>query len=191
MVGESIRLEVETRADAESLQRALGDFPSTSVRAGRTWVVELRPDETTTPQLLSLFRAIADWLTEAGHAAVHVHFGARSFTLLRSSEERPYHAAEFLLERVIQLQTALETRVVIEQAKGVLAVRLRLAVEEAFAVLRRAARVTGRQLHDLAREVVESEDVPEPIRHAMRHLEAGSATEADDANAATSTRTTD
>ena len=171
MQGESIQFEVQTRADAESLQRALAEFGPALTRSGEVWQVEIAPNEETAPQLLKLFHAIGDWLLERGHAALHVRFGTRSFTLLRPSEERPYHAAEFLLERVIQLQTALESRVVIEQAKGVLAARLRLAVEEAFEVLRRGARIAGRQLHELAHEVVASEELPEPIRQALQHRE--------------------
>jgi ANTAR domain len=171
MPGESVRFEVRTRADAESLRRALAEFAPVVARSGQVWVVEITPDRQTSPQLLSLFHAIGDWLVERGHASLHIHFGARSFTLLRPSRERPYHAAEFLLERVIQLQTALESRVVIEQAKGILAARLRLAVEDAFDILRRAARIAGRQLHELAREVVESEEIPEPIRHVLVHVE--------------------
>ena len=45
-----------------------------------------------------------------------------------------------LLEKNAQLERALETRIVIEQAKGVLAERLAVDVEEAFHVLRFAAR---------------------------------------------------
>jgi hypothetical protein len=53
-----------------------------------------------------------------------------------------------------QLRHALESRVVIEQAKGVLMVRLQCSVEEAFAELRRRSRSTQRRIHDVAREVV-------------------------------------
>lgn len=54
-----------------------------------------------------------------------------------------------------QLQRALDSRVVIEQAKGVLAEQLAVDVGEAFEVLRRHARSNGRKLHDVATEVVE------------------------------------
>ncbi|MFC3453523.1 ANTAR domain-containing protein [Amycolatopsis speibonae] len=40
----------------------------------------------------------------------------------------------------VPLQTALNNRVIIEQAKGVLAERLRISVEDAFGVLRAHAR---------------------------------------------------
>ncbi len=53
-----------------------------------------------------------------------------------------------------QLQHALDSRVVIEQAKGFLAARDGLALSEAFERLRRHARNEGRRLHEVAREVV-------------------------------------
>ncbi len=52
-----------------------------------------------------------------------------------------------------QLQLALNSRVVIEQAKGVLAERLQISPDDAFEVLRGAARSRNRLLSDLAREV--------------------------------------
>jgi GAF domain-containing protein len=53
-----------------------------------------------------------------------------------------------------QLQQALDSRVVIEQAKGVLAQRHGIAVDEAFTLLRRHARSTGSRLRDIADGVV-------------------------------------
>jgi len=57
--------------------------------------------------------------------------------------------------RVAQLQHALDSRVVVEQAKGRLAVELACTVDEAFEWMRRHARSTNRKLHDMAAEVVE------------------------------------
>ena len=59
-----------------------------------------------------------------------------------------------------QLQTALNSRILIEQAKGVLAERLHLDVAEAFAMLRNGARSHNRRLSDLAQAIV---DGTEPI----------------------------
>ncbi|SES47833.1 GAF and ANTAR domain-containing protein [Actinokineospora terrae] len=53
-----------------------------------------------------------------------------------------------------QLQTALDSRVVIEQAKGVLAERGGLTMDEAFSALRGQARAQRQRLVDLARAVV-------------------------------------
>jgi hypothetical protein len=52
-----------------------------------------------------------------------------------------------------QLQLALTSRIVIEQAKGVLAERLQISADDAFEVLRSAARSRNRLLSDLARDV--------------------------------------
>ncbi|MEN4478591.1 GAF and ANTAR domain-containing protein [Mycolicibacterium cosmeticum] len=57
-----------------------------------------------------------------------------------------------------QLQTALNTRAVIEQAKGVLAERGKVDVDSAFTALRAYARNTNTLLADVARAVVEGAD---------------------------------
>ena len=57
-------------------------------------------------------------------------------------------------ERARQLQSALESRIVIEQAKGVLAGERSISVDEAFAVLRDHARRNGRRLQEVASAVV-------------------------------------
>ena len=54
-----------------------------------------------------------------------------------------------------QLEHALESRVVVEQAKGVLAERLGVDPDAAFLRLRRYGRVRGLQLAELARRVVD------------------------------------
>jgi AmiR/NasT family two-component response regulator len=68
-----------------------------------------------------------------------------------------------LRERAQQLEHALESRIVIEQAKGVLAERLSAQPDEAFEVLRRAARSAQVRLHDLANEVVVSPTTPPSV----------------------------
>jgi GAF domain-containing protein len=54
-----------------------------------------------------------------------------------------------------QLNHALNSRIVIEQAKGVIAERERLDMEHAFARLRTHARNHNRRLADVAREVID------------------------------------
>ena len=92
--------------------------------------------------------------------------GARKQRLTRESMRDRVAAAE--IERDVnqhlaileleneQLRRALTSRIVIEQAKGVLSVRLDVTVEEAFEVLRSRARSTRRRLHDVAQEVVDA-----------------------------------
>lgn len=55
-----------------------------------------------------------------------------------------------------QLQHALNSRVIIEQAKGVLAHTDRVDMEEAFQQLLQQARATGRPLSEVARDIVDS-----------------------------------
>ncbi|WP_019356492.1 GAF and ANTAR domain-containing protein [Streptomyces sp. AA1529] len=57
-----------------------------------------------------------------------------------------------------QLQTALNSRVLIEQAKGVLAERLDLDVADAFSRLREESRNRNLRLSDLARGIVDGTD---------------------------------
>jgi transcriptional regulator with GAF, ATPase, and Fis domain len=67
-------------------------------------------------------------------------------------QERAVHRGEVLAE---QLQAALNSRVIIEQAKGVLAERGHLGMDDAFKRLRFYARSRNRRLSELARSVVE------------------------------------
>lgn len=70
-------------------------------------------------------------------------------------------------ERAGQLQHALTARISVEQAKGILAERLGLDMDGAFALLRYAARGERLKVHDLARSVVESDGTPEPVIRAL------------------------
>jgi GAF domain-containing protein len=53
-----------------------------------------------------------------------------------------------------QLQRALDTRILIEQAKGVLAERHNIGFEAAFDMLRSHARSTSTKLHDVSQQIV-------------------------------------
>jgi GAF domain-containing protein len=54
-----------------------------------------------------------------------------------------------------QLQTALDSRVIIEQAKGVVAAGNSLDMDHAFAVIRRHARDRGARIHAIAQQIVD------------------------------------
>jgi hypothetical protein len=66
-------------------------------------------------------------------------------------------------ERAEQLQRALDSRVVIEQAKGMLRERLGLPMDSAFELLRAAARRSQTKLQVLAGHVVGSFETPKPL----------------------------
>ena len=65
------------------------------------------------------------------------------------------HNASIAASLVSQLQTALDSRVLIEQAKGVLAERNGHDMDSAFRVLRTKARTERRNVVDVAREIIE------------------------------------
>lgn len=56
-----------------------------------------------------------------------------------------------------QLQQALDTRLIIEQAKGVLAVKRETTVDDAFETLRKYAREHRARIHDVAHAVVKGD----------------------------------
>jgi GAF domain-containing protein len=62
-----------------------------------------------------------------------------------------------------QLESALESRIVIEQAKGIVAEHDRTSVDEAFQRLRRFAREHNRLLSETARSVIERSLHPEEL----------------------------
>ena len=84
--------------------------------------------------------------------------------------ERLAVLARTLLERNAQLETALESRIVIEQAKGVLVERYRLEPQAAFELLRRGARTSRVRIRDLAARVVASRETPSELARLVPPL---------------------
>jgi len=68
-----------------------------------------------------------------------------------------------VLDENDQLRRALDSRIVIEQAKGVLAERYGIDVQKAFEVLRASARNNRMSIHALAESVVASPQTPPQI----------------------------
>jgi GAF domain-containing protein len=97
---------------------------------------------------LNLFHSAPGALRERDMVAVQALADVATIGILH---ERSIREAQMLTE---QLQTALHTRVVIEQAKGVLAERAHVDVDEAFRRLRNHARAHNRRLGDVAGEVL-------------------------------------
>lgn len=97
-------------------------------------------------------------------------------TTIQDAGAQPFgHADEdgatelaFWQERARQLQQALESRIVIEQAKGMLAERLGCDVSTAFEVLRHAARSSRRNIHELAAEVIAFTVTPRAVAEAFQ-----------------------
>ena len=81
------------------------------------------------------------------------------------------HMVQALRTENEQLQGALTSRVAIEQAKGVLAERFGIGPEEAFGLLRGAARSSRVKLHDLAEQVAGSRETPAEISAVLERWE--------------------
>ena len=93
-------------------------------------------------------------------------FGAlqiRSVEAATTAVRRLLAALEGGMARRVQLEHALESRVVIEQAKGVIAERLGTDVDKAFVLLRRASRDHGIRLRELAAKVQPGRELPPEI----------------------------
>src|SRR6202011_609633 len=103
---------------------------------------------------LNLFRISPGALA---HAEVRVGQALADVATISLLHERSMRHSDALNE---QLQTALNSRVIIEQAKGKLAERLGGDTDQAFSLLRDRARTSNRRLSDLARAFV---DGTEPL----------------------------
>ena len=77
--------------------------------------------------------------------------------------ERLLAVTEATYERRAQLQHALNSRIAIEQAKGVLAERYCLSPDEAFELIRRSARQNRIKLHELVLRIRPGEPTPQEI----------------------------
>jgi GAF domain-containing protein len=97
----------------------------------------------------------------------HEEFSSRELRVLQALadmatisliQEQAIARAEVVTE---QLQVALNSRIVVEQAKGAVARTFGISVDAAFELLRNHARANQRRLTDVAHQVVESPDGPD------------------------------
>jgi transcriptional regulator with GAF, ATPase, and Fis domain len=98
---------------------------------------------------LNLFRIAPDGLDPAVAVAARALVDVATIGIL---QERAVHQQEVI---AAQLQVALNSRVMIEQAKGILAERLQATTDDAFIILRRYARDHNRPLTQLAADVID------------------------------------
>ena len=150
-----IRVRAPSEAHARRLVQSLyGAFLSEVHTNGPASTVELRLDSETAKQLVDLFNALGGWLSTGDLTACEIGFGERSYTLLASRNGKLNDPSDFLLERTLQLQTALDSRIVIERAVGVLAERHAIDPDDAFRRLRREARDSRINLREYAAQIV-------------------------------------
>jgi len=109
---------------------------------------------------LNLFHSDAHGIDIEGITAASAFADVATIAIL---QHRATIAASELMD---QLSSALNTRIVIEQAKGIVAEREHLDMEHAFAALRHHARNNNLRLTDVAAAVVSGTLEPSAIRHA-------------------------
>jgi transcriptional regulator with GAF, ATPase, and Fis domain len=119
---------------------------------------------------LNLLNTQADGV---GEESVHLGQALADVATIGMLQQRAIHDGAILVE---QLHTALNSRVVIEQAKGVLSAHGSMDMHHAFTALRQYARSNNLRLSDLARTIAEGTadlDVilrrtTQPARHTKR-----------------------
>jgi AmiR/NasT family two-component response regulator len=74
------------------------------------------------------------------------------------------------------LRIGLASRIVIEQAKGVLIERLDLPPEEVFGLMRTAARRSRMKIHMVAAEILKTRVTPDYLAREIQHLVRGNTT---------------
>lgn len=84
-----------------------------------------------------------------------------------------------LYAKVGQLEHALRSRIVIEQAKGVLMGRYSIDATSAFEALRAAARSTSTRIHDVARRTIDATETPQEVVARLPGDSAAARTESD------------
>lgn len=142
-------------------------------------------DEVVVPRLADHADKWPDWCEKASELGVRAVLGiplttngqALGAMNIYSLRERDWQASEVRVARVLcdmassyvvnaseldqarrtaeQLQQALDSRIIIEQAKGVIANEQRITVEEAFVILRDHSRQQGASLRAVSQAVVE------------------------------------
>ena len=142
--------EPVTVDDIASIRERWPDFAEKAGALGYQWMhaVPLRLRDEVIGSL-NLFGDGADSLSAEDALAAR---GLADIATIGILHEQAFREADAARR---QLQHALDSRVVIEQAKGVLAHTHNIDMDEAFRRLRERARSSSRRLADVARDVVE------------------------------------
>lgn len=111
---------------------------------------------------MNLFRAESGRLGEADLALGQGMADIAAIALLQERSVRESRGV------IAELQGALNSRVIIEQAKGILAESAQIDVEAAFLRLRTHARDQNRRLSDVARDLVDGELDPATLTPTSR-----------------------
>ena len=107
------------------------------------------------------FYAHTEHAFSAEDEAVGVAFAEQAAVIMANAQA--YWGAR---DTIKNLDEAMRSRAVIEQAKGILMARSNLDVDEAFDMLRRASQRENRKLRDVAADLVERTQKGRPTREA-------------------------
>ncbi len=94
--------------------------------------------------MASALRALIESLEESSNNLAQAIINANTVGLIGNEA----------FTEIAQLQTALDARVIVEQAKGMLAQRCDITPDEAWARLRHFSRTNNRRANEVARELV-------------------------------------
>jgi GAF domain-containing protein len=141
--------------DARSESR-WGTYPRSAVEAGALSSLSVPlggPEQI--PAALNLYAREPEAFDDAGRSVARrfAEFAGVAVTYMNA-----YHSARDLADN---LQAALASRAVIDQAKGILIERHRITADQAFEVLARTSMRTNTKLRALAAHLVETGELPE------------------------------
>jgi hypothetical protein len=111
---------------------------------------------------LNLFSTDARALCDSDIKVVQAMADIATIGILQERSIRDAHAFS------TQLEVALDSRVVIEQAKGIVAERSHISVDQAFEQIRRFARAHNRLLSETARQIIDGALEVEELTAAVR-----------------------
>ncbi|MCZ2805561.1 GAF and ANTAR domain-containing protein [Modestobacter sp. VKM Ac-2983] len=104
------------------------------------------------------------YATEAGAFDEDARTAAARFTRSAALAISNMHAYETARDIADNLDVALRSRAVIDQAKGILMERQKLNADQAFQYLAHASQATNRKLRDVAEHLVRTGEVMQPTR---------------------------
>ncbi len=148
--GDANRLSMVFRGDGNRIQRMNGG-----------WQVEVPMMDPTAAKLRDTFGTLGRWLVACDLASCRISFGDGELTLLQPRQEYGGpDSVDALLERTVQLQIALDSRVALDLATGFVAGDMNVSFEQAFALLRDCARSRRMPLDLLATRIIETRSTP-------------------------------
>ncbi|MFC8344872.1 STAS domain-containing protein [Streptomyces sp. NPDC057280] len=110
-------------------------------------------------------------IRSAGPAVRRLLTATGTWPLFTPGEHALNHDEQALRKEVVQLRRAMQTRPVIDQARGILMATFALSPEDAWDVLVRISQTTNTKLHVLAGELVgtaQNGGIPEAMRQQVK-----------------------